>query len=268
MNALRGAALFLLQLVATPVFALLMVLATPFGGARVFALAQRWCALMVQGARLLGMRYQVEFEGNGMPAGPAVILAKHSSSWETFYIVAYFPRLVPVIKRELLRMPFFGWGIGLCQPIALDRSSPREARNELQEQGIDRLKQGLWVMIFPEGTRIPFGYRGRYASGGAGLAIAAGVPVVAMAHDAGHFWRKPVFDKSGGIIRVRISAPMFAAASESAAGLSRRAEEWIERQIEDFGYPPAEATAKPRARAGDTSAPGANRPTKAPQDAG
>ena len=264
MRALRGAALFLLQCLTTPVCALLMILAIPLGGARVFRLASLWCGVNVQAARLLGLGYTVEYE---VPRGdvPAVILAKHSSAWETFFIVSHFPRLVPVVKRELLRVPFFGWGLALCRPIAIDRSSRREARSQLQEQGVERLRSGLWVMIFPEGTRIPAGKRGRYASGGASLAIAAVAPVLALAHDAGYYWRKSLLDKRGGCIRVRVSAPMYAQPGETSAGLTARAEAWIEAQIESFGHPPAQAMSRTAAqRSRDAAAATAD----AEQDAG
>ncbi len=246
MNALRGIALFLLQCLMTPVVLALMMLVLPLGGPAVYGLARRWCQTNVLVGRLLGLRYRIEYEeapARGTAgAGPVVILAKHSSAWETFFIVGHFPRLVPVVKRELLWVPFFGWGLALCRPISIDRSVPREARAQLQEQGVARARDGLSIMIFPEGTRIPPGHRGRYAAGGAGLAMAAGIPVVALAHDAGYFWRKSLFDKRAGTIQVRISAPMLAQPGESAADLTRRAEHWIEAQIESFGHPPAQRT--------------------------
>lgn len=245
MTALRGLALFLLQCVTTPVCALLMILAIPLGGGVVFALAKLWCGINVRAASLFGMHHVIEQEGPE-PTQAAVILAKHSSAWETFFIVHHFPRLVPVIKRELLKVPFFGWGIALCKPIAIDRSARREARRQLNEQGVARLADGLWVMVFPEGTRIPAGQRGRYASGGASVAMAAGAPVIAVAHDAGFFWRKALLDKRGGTIHVAISAPMYAAPGESATALTRRAEQWIESRIESWGHPPAALTARAR----------------------
>jgi 1-acyl-sn-glycerol-3-phosphate acyltransferase len=274
-NALRGIALFLLQCVATPLFATLMVLGIPLGGARVYALAKAWCGLNVQAARWLGLNYRLEYEAP-RPVGPAVVLSKHSSAWETFFIVHHFPRLVPVIKRELLWLPFFGWGLALCRPIAIDRSLRREARAQLQDQGVERLRSGLWVMIFPEGTRIPAGKRGRYATGGASLAISAGVPVLAMAHDAGFFWRKSLLEKRGGTIRVRISAPMYAAPGETATELTARAEAWIEDCIVEFGHPPAVPTSRVRTSAqssdagaaSSAKAEGAEPPVVAPRDAG
>ena len=240
MNALRGVALFLIQCVTTPVFALLMILALPLGGKVVMRLASLWCALNVDIAALLGMRYHIIWD-SPLPTSPAVILAKHSSAWETFFLMKVFPRAAIVVKKELLRIPFFGWGLAMCEPIAINRSSPREARAQVQAQGLARLQKGHWVSIFPEGTRTPAGFRGRYASSGAAVALAAGVPVIAVAHDAGFFWKKSLLDKRGGVIQVRVSAPIWPnSPDESSTSLTRRAEEWIESCIEAFGHPPAQ----------------------------
>ena len=241
MNFIRGVLIFVAQLIITPIVLCLMMLAIPLGGRVVYNLAKTWCGSMVLLGRLLGIRYNVQYEGV-RPDGPVVVLSKHSSAWETFFIVSHFSQLAPVVKRELLWVPFFGWGLALCRPIAINRSARREARSQLQDQGVDRIRQGLSVMIFPEGTRIPPGQRGRYATGGVTLAMAANAPVMALAHDAGYFWRKALFDKRGGVIQVRISAPLQAAPGETALEFNRRAEDWIESTIESFGHPPAERT--------------------------
>ncbi len=241
MNALRGLTLFLIQCITTPIFAILMILALPLGSKIVFRLAIIWCSLNVEIAALLGMRYQIIWD-SPLPTMPAVILAKHSSAWETFFLMKAFPPASIVVKKELLRIPFFGWGLAMCEPIAINRSSPREARSQVQAQGVARLQKGHWVSIFPEGTRTPAGFRGRYASSGAAVAIAAGVPVIAVAHDAGYFWKKSLFDKRGGTIQVRVSTSIWPlSADESPTSLTRRVEEWIEAQIEQFGHPPAQA---------------------------
>jgi 1-acyl-sn-glycerol-3-phosphate acyltransferase len=238
-NVIRGFILFLSQCFTTPLFVLLMILAIPLGGKQVVRMASIWCGLNVDTAALLGMRYQVTWD-SPLPHQPAVILAKHSSAWETFFLMKVFPRSAFVIKKELLSIPFFGWGLAMCEPIAIDRSSPREARQQVQSQGIARLQKGYWISIFPEGTRTPAGFRGRYASGGAAVALAAGAPIIAVAHDAGYFWGKSIFDKRAGTIQVRVSAPIWPLnADESSTSLTHRAEEWIETQIEQFGHAPS-----------------------------
>lgn len=239
MSALIGVVLFLIQCITTPIFVFLMIVCIPLGSKVVVRIASIWCGLNVDIAALLGMRYRVVWD-SPLPSHPAVILAKHSSAWETFFLMKTFPYSAFIVKKELLSIPFFGWGLAMCAPIAIDRSSPREARAQVQKQGIARLQQGCFVNIFPEGTRTPAGLRGRYASGGAAIALAAGVPVIAVAHDAGYFWRKGLFEKRPGIIQVRVSAPIWPnSPDESSTSLTRRAEEWIEQQIEWFGHPPA-----------------------------
>ncbi len=255
MNVLRGALIFLAQLIITPIVLVLMMLAIPLGGRVVFNLARAWCGSMVLLGRLLGIRHELVYEGE-KPAGAAVVLSKHSSAWETFFIVSHFAHLAPVVKRELLWVPFFGWGLALCRPIAINRSARREARAQLQDQGVDRLQRDMSIMIFPEGTRIPPGKRGRYATGGVALAMAANAPVLAMAHDAGFFWRKALFDKRAGVIRVRFSAPLYAAPGETAIEFNRRIEDWIESTIESFGHAPAERT--PAAQAALAAASGSS----------
>jgi len=241
LNTLRGIGLFFLQCLTTPFFVFLMILSIPLGGSIVFRLAAIWCGLNVDMAAALGMRYHVIWD-SPLPAGPAVILAKHSSAWETFFLMKAFPRAATVVKKELLSIPFFGWGLAMCEPIAIDRSSPRLARSQVQTQGLASLKKGHWISLFPEGTRTPAGFRGRYASSGAAVALAAGVPVIAVAHDAGFFWKKSLFDKRAGVIQVRVSAPMWPIDSdESSTGFTHRVEAWIEAQIESFGHPPAQA---------------------------
>lgn len=256
MNALRGAVILLAQLVLTPLAMTGMFLAMPFGGNTVYGIARLWCISMVRLAALLGLRHTIVHDAAGADRAPAVVLCKHSSAWETFFLVSHFPRMVPVAKRELAWVPFFGWGLALTRPILINRSQRREARAQLHEQGADRVRDGLWIMIFPEGTRIPAGYRGRYAAGGAGLAIATGTPVIAVAHDAGHFWRKSFFDKRAGTIQVSISDRLHARPGETAIDLTRRAEAWIEGQIERYGHPPARLTAAAEAAlAADASRP-------------
>jgi 1-acyl-sn-glycerol-3-phosphate acyltransferase len=240
-KAIRGLTLFLSQCITTPIFVFLMILAIPLGGKYVVRTAAIWCGLNVDIAALLGMRYHITWD-SPLPKEPSVILAKHSSAWETFFLMKVFPRSAFVVKKELLTIPFFGWGLAMCEPIAIDRTSPREARNQVQSQGVARLQKGYWISIFPEGTRTPAGFRGRYASGGAAVALAAGAPVIAVAHDAGFFWGKSIFDKRGGTIQVRVSAPIWPLSEdESSTSLTHRAEEWIEAQIEQFGHAPAQS---------------------------
>lgn len=172
------------------------------------------------------LRYRVEGTEN-IPDGPAVILAKHQSAWETFALQKIFPPQTWVLKRSLLWIPIFGWGLALLYAIAIDRSAGRAALQQVITQGTDRLKRGIWVVIFPEGTRTAPGVRRKYNVGGAMLAAKSGYPVVPVAHNAGEFWSRRSFAKRPGEITVVIG-PVIETTGKSAGDINRVVEEWIE----------------------------------------
>lgn len=182
-----------------------------------------------------GIRYEVEGREN-IPPGPAIVFSKHQSTWETLAMQKLFPQQVWVLKRELLWLPFFGWGLAMLKPIAIDRGAGRKAVGQVIEQGIARLKAGLWVVIFPEGTRLPPGKRIRYRMGGAILAANSGYPVVPVAHNAGEFWPKRGFLKRPGTVRVVIGRPIDST-GRTAEEVNRAAEEWIETTMERITHP-------------------------------
>jgi 1-acyl-sn-glycerol-3-phosphate acyltransferase len=176
--------------------------------------------------RSCGLHYQVEGAEN-IPAGNAIVMAKHQSAWETLALQRIFGPQVWVLKRELLWVPLFGWGLALLEPIAIDRKAGRKAVRQVIDQGIQRLRAGRWVVIFPEGTRVAPGERKRYGVGGALLAAQSGYPVVPVAHNAGEFWRRRSFIKYPGVIRVVIGAPI-ASAGRSATDIIAEVEDWVE----------------------------------------
>ena len=195
---------------------------------------QNWCRCAVWlGRSLIGLRYQVQGTEN-IPTRPCVILAKHQSTWETFFLSAYFEPLTQVLKRELLRVPFFGWAMMLVRPIAIDRDNPKAALRQVAKQGHERLGQGAWVLIFPEGTRVPVGQQGKFSRSGAALAANAGLPVLPIAHNAGMFWPKAGWGKRPGTIQVCIGPAMHAdsEAPRAVAELNQRAEDWINAQVQ------------------------------------
>lgn len=172
-----------------------------------------------------GVKCEVEGLEN-IPTEPTVILARHESAWETLALQRWFAPQVWVLKRELLRIPFFGWGLATLRPIAIDRSAGMGAFQQMIEQGEERLASGCWVVVFPEGTRVPPGARRRFKRGGARLAVHTGRPVVPVAHNAGDCWPRNSFCKYPGTIRVVIGEPIETAA-RSAVEVSRTAERWI-----------------------------------------
>ena len=181
---------------------------------------------------LCGIRYEVEGREN-MPDSSAIVLAKHQSSWETFAFVKLFPRQTYVFKRELLWLPFFGWALAMLHPIAIDRASGRRAVEQLITRGRERLDEGVWVIVFPEGTRMEANTRGKYKLGGAILAAETGYPVVPVAHNAGSFWPRKQIYKVPGTVKVVIG-PVIESKGRKADEIMSEAENWIEGKVQEL----------------------------------
>jgi 1-acyl-sn-glycerol-3-phosphate acyltransferase len=224
-SALFAAALVLV----TPVYALVALATFPLPRMARYRVISGWSRLVIQLARvLLGIEWRVEGREN-LPGRPAVILSKHQSAWETMAFQVIFPPQVHVLKRELLWIPFFGWGLALMSPIAIDRSRGVAALRAIARRGRERLAQGFWVIVFPEGTRVAPGERREYQLGGAWLAVAAAAPVVPVAHNAGLFWPRNAFLKRPGTVTVRIG-PAIETAQRDPKTINSMAEKWIEEQ--------------------------------------
>jgi 1-acyl-sn-glycerol-3-phosphate acyltransferase len=188
-----------------------------------------WSLLILFFSRLiLGIDWRVEGREH-LPSRPSVILAQHQSAWETLAFQHIFPPQVHVLKRELLWIPFFGWGLALMSPIAIDRSHGVAALRAIVRRGRERLEQGFWVVVFPEGTRVAPGERREYQIGGAWLAAASGAAVVPVAHNAGRVWPRNAFVKRRGTVTVRIG-PAIEAADRDPKTINAIAEAWIEEQ--------------------------------------
>lgn len=195
--------------------------------------------------RLCRLDYVVEGREH-LPTEPAIVLMKHSSAWETIAQLAIFPAQTWVLKRELMWVPVLGWVLPLLKPIAIDRKGGASAVQQVVARGGERLREGLWVVIFPEGTRMPVGQTRRYGLSGALLASSTGRVVIPVAHNAGEFWRRRGLMKRAGTIRVVIGPPIETAGLEPRA-INERAQSWIEGKV-------AEITGRPVA----TVANGAN----------
>lgn len=227
---IRSLILFLLQLVITPVFALIAILSFPLHPLTRYRIISRWALTSLWLLRVLcGIRMEVRGTEN-IPDKPSILLCKHQSAWETIALQKVFPPQVWVLKRELLWLPFFGWGLAMTSPIAIKRSDGKGAMKQLLKQGKERLEMGFCVVIFPEGTRIPYGQKGKYKVGGALLSHATGVPVVPIAHNAGKLWGRNSFMKHPGVITMSIGAPIDPAGLK-AEEINRRVEEWIEAEV-------------------------------------
>ena len=217
-------------------YTLLILLARLFGakGDARYAIAQKWLTLSIDAARvIMGIRYQVQGQDN-LPVGktsPAILLVKHQSTYETFLMPAIMPHpLAYVFKKELLYVPFFGWAIGSLDMIHIDRSQRSKAFAKVVEQGKTLLAKGVWVIMFPEGTRIPRGERGSYKSGGARLAIATGAPVIPVAVTSAKCWPRKAFIKYPGVVEVSIGKPI-PTQGRDADELTREVEAWIESEM-------------------------------------
>jgi 1-acyl-sn-glycerol-3-phosphate acyltransferase len=195
------------------------------------------CAIWLTGV-LLGIKVKVTGAHN-VPETPCVIISNHQSTWETFFLSAYFEPMSQVLKRELLYVPFFGWAMAMLRPIAIDRDNPKTALKEIARKGDELLKDGVWVLIFPEGTRVPYGQLGKFSRGGTALAVNANLPVLPVAHNAGKFWPKDGWGKTPGTIEVVIGEPMYAEGSgpRAIAALNDRVQTWNEDTQRALGCP-------------------------------
>jgi 1-acyl-sn-glycerol-3-phosphate acyltransferase len=229
-NLIRSVIFFVLQTMLTIVFSVVALFSFPFSAHARYRLITGYNHTVIWLARwVIGIRYVVKGTEN-LPSQPAIILAKHQSAWETVAFLFLFPPVSPVIKQELLKVPFFGWAFRLLSPIAIDRGAGREALKQIVSQGKEKLAQGFWVLVFPEGTRIAPGEKGRYGIGGGWLAAETGAPIVPVAHNAGEVWPKNAFIKRPGTVTVSIG-PVIDPGGKSAAELTRAAEAWIETEM-------------------------------------
>jgi 1-acyl-sn-glycerol-3-phosphate acyltransferase len=226
---LRSTLFALALCLVTPPYALFALLTFPLPRMTRYLLISGWSRLVIRLARwILGIEWRVEGREN-LPARPAVILSKHQSAWETMAFQLIFPPQVLVLKRELLWIPFFGWGLALMSPIAINRSRGMRALRTIARRGRERLAQGFWVVVFPEGTRVAPGSQREYHPGGAWLASASGAPVVPVAHNAGLLWPRNAFLKRPGTVTVRIGPPI-EAANRDPQTINELARTWIEEQ--------------------------------------
>lgn len=182
---------------------------------------------------ICGLRFEVQGREN-IPRENGVVLCKHQSAWETIALQTLFPSIVFILKRELLWIPVWGWSMAALEPVAIDRSAKSSAMKQILRKGMKRIQAGRWVVVFPEGTRVAPGKRGKYLPGGAMLAHKAGCPVVPVAHNAGEFWGRKAFLKFPGTIQVRIG-PAIDSRQFNAQEINRQAEEWIESRMAEIG---------------------------------
>ena len=177
-----------------------------------------------------GVKYQVIGRENIPTDGAFIIMANHQSTWETFAIPCIFPQQLSwVMKQELLKIPFFGWGLRLIRPIGIDRGAGRAAVKQISQQGTALLHEGISIVIFPEGTRVAPGVKADYKIGGAILASQSGFPVVPVAHNAGVSWQRHAWIKQPGTITVSIGAAI-PTQGVKAGAINQHVQDWIEAE--------------------------------------
>ena len=199
-----------------------------------YMILSHWAGLTLGWLRLTcGLDYRVTGREH-IPDSGTVVLSNHQSAWETLAFQSIFPPQVWVLKRSLLWIPFFGWCLAMLRPIAIDRGGHSKALRQVVEQGRERLADGMWVVVFPEGTRMPPGELGPFNPGGAMLAERAGVDALPVVHDAGSYWPRGSFPIHSGTIQVTIGPPI-ATAGRKAKAINADAEAWIAAELPRLG---------------------------------
>jgi len=233
---------------SVPIHATAAVLAAPFGHRASYRVAVNWAEVNLWLLeKLCGLRYEVEGREH-IPADPCVLYWKHESVFETMAGALLFPAQTWVVKRELMWLPFFGWGLAALRPIAINRQAGRTAVRQVIEQGQRRLAEGLFVVIYPEGTRVLPGHERRFGVSGAALARQAGVAIVPVAHNAGDFWPRRSFFKTPGTIKVVIGPPIDTT-HRSNEEITRLGRAWIEATMDRISPARQSPNVAPRALA-------------------
>lgn len=192
-----------------------------------YKLAGYWITFILWVAKVAcGITYEVEGLENIKDVKAAVVLSKHQSAWETIALRQILPPQTALLKRSLLWLPIWGWALATLKPIAIDRSNQLGALRTLIDQGTGYLNQGLWVVVFPEGTRVAPGEKKKFNAGGAMLAQKSGYPIIPVAHNAGQVWPRYSFLKYPGKITVKIGVPI-ASKNRKASEINAEAESWI-----------------------------------------
>lgn len=208
----------------------LVIWALPTLWAHKFITSWTWIIIFLI-KTICGVRYEIKGKHNiPWDKKPFVVLAKHQSSWETLFLQGLFWPSSTVMKKELLKIPFFGWGLRSMQPITINRTQPREALKQVKAQGAQRLQENYNIILFPEGTRVAPGEKGKYARSGADIAAQSNVPIIPVALNSGHCWSRHTSIKRPGLITVSLGEPIYPEGKNSKA-LIAEVEQWIEAEM-------------------------------------
>ena len=230
---LRSTAFLIFWIVTTVLYATLSVFTFFLPFAARYRIITSWSDLNIWWLeRTCKLTYRVDGLSN-IPNQPSIVMSNHQSSWETMALKRFFPPMAWVVKRELLWVPFFGWGMALTEPSALDRGAGRAAVEQLLRRARERLQAGRWIIVFPEGTRVPPGHKKPFKMGGAVVASHYQVPVVPVAHNAGYFWPRRTFLKLPGTITLSIGPPINTA-GKAPERVIEEARTWIQEKVQEI----------------------------------
>ncbi len=240
MTAVRSLVYLLGQIISAILIDLIVLLTIPLSRNLRDRVISSWAKFNIWTLRVVcGLKYRVKGLEN-IPDQPTIIISNHQSAWETLCFQLLFPPLSFVLKRQLLWIPFFGWGLAAYSPVAIDRTKKIRALDQLIKQGKRRLEQGRWLVIYPEGTRMLPDHPGKFQIGGAMIAAKTGAPILPVAHNAGVFWPKKSFLKFPGTIDVVIG-PAINTEGRKAREINAQAEKWIKNKMSELPMKKAEA---------------------------
>lgn len=232
MRSFWGSLIFLAgQILSAVLVSLVALLCLPLSSLRRARIIASWARFNIWSLRhLCGLTYEVTGREN-IPQRPAVLIANHQSAWETLCLQLIFPPQSYILKAQLLWIPFFGWGLAANRPIAINRARKVRALEQLLTQGQVRLREGRWLVVFPEGSRMPPGRPGKFQSGGAMVAAKSGAPVVPVAHNAGVYWPKNGFRKYPGVVQIHIGPTIESDDKMTPREINAQAEAWIHKTV-------------------------------------
>ena len=230
MLILRSLLFYIGQIISTVLIAPIGVIAFPLDFKKRYYLITRWAVFNLWWLKLCcNVRYEIVGIDN-IPEKPCIVMCKHQSAFETLALQRIFIPQIWVLKKELLQIPIYGWGLASMQPIAINRDSTIKSFKQIADQGYERLKKGYWVVIFPEGTRVAPNKKKKYLPGGGMLAEKSGAQVVPVAHNAGRLWPRNSMIKKPGLITIKIG-PVMESKNKTAKEITNNVENWIEKTV-------------------------------------
>ena len=227
---LRSLLFYIGQIISTILIAPVGVIAFPLDFKKRYYLITRWAVFNLWWLKICcNVTYEILGKEN-IPKKPCIVMCKHQSAFETLALQRIFIPQVWILKKELLQIPIYGWGLASMQPIAINRDSSIKSFKQIADQGCERLEKGYWVIIFPEGTRVATNKKKKYLPGGGMLAEKSGAKIVPVAHNAGRLWPRNSMIKKPGLITIKIG-PVMESKNKTAKEITNNVENWIEKTV-------------------------------------